>query len=218
MLPPWRPLRATGMTMKVISLSGSRFLPAVLVFASGCTHVGRFDARHFAPAPIAPEMIVASQAFILTTLEEDEQVHSVRPETFVGSAITLKLPTGRIAREAALRVFGEVFEKGATVVRELPEEAGSGVVITPRVTRVRWWFKDFGSTLILNVTLAAHARCVRGDVLLDGTYDSGRVEVQRARDEPAGESMTRAAHQVVQALMLQAGYHLRAQLLMARPG
>lgn len=182
-----------------------------LVAAAACTVVGKYEPERFADWRIAADMKLAGCAAVRTAPEDDALVYRGRPSGVVGSAVTLEVPLGKITREAARRVFGDLFLGGAVAAPVSPGEAPCAVAITPRATRFEWSYPGLGTPL-LEVSVAVLARDASGRVLVERSYDSGPV---RGEATGGARAVVAATHVALQALMLRAAEDLRAQLVPA---
>jgi hypothetical protein len=187
---------------------------AALLLLAGCVTMGRYDPEYFAAWPISPEMKLEGRALIRTAPEEDAFVYSGRPVTFTGSAITLRLPLGVATREAAVRVFGDLFRGGAAASSDGGETAGYRVVISPRVTgfrhACRW---SLFAPRVFTVSVAVAVQDGEGHDVLARTYDSGEVAVDNvAVRKREAEAVSRTVQMALQALMLRAAADVKAAL------
>ena len=192
----------------------------VLVLLSGCTTVGRYEPKHFAEWRIAADKKLDGRALVLTTPEEDAYVWSGRPTGFVGSAITLTIPFGVLARESATRVFGDLFTGGAAASNEPSHVSDYRAVISPRVIAFQHrytWSSLFTQSSEFSLSARVSLLDAHGAARFEKTYDSGRLEVPGREDLPAAESLVRAVHIAIQDLMLQAAADVRAELVRSTP-
>jgi hypothetical protein len=184
---------------------------AALAICAACTTTGRYDPKYFAPLPIAPDKVLAGRALIQMTAEDEAFVFSGHPTTVVGSAGTLVLPLGQMTREAALNVFGALFRGGAEAATAVPPaREGYAVIVSPRVERFSYavGIGEVRPALAISVAVLDP----EGRALLDRrTYESAGSAA--ATSERPVESLSRAMHLVVQALMLRAAADVRARLV-----
>jgi hypothetical protein len=185
-----------------------------LVLLAGCTHVGRYEPEHFATWRIAQDKKLEGRALVLTTAKDDAYVWSGRPTGVVGSAMTLTLPLGVLAREAAKRVFGDLFLGGADASSDATHLEGYRAVVSPRITEFRHsypWSSIFTQSGELALSVHVALLDARGAVAFEKTYESG-FEVAGRPGVAAGEAISQAAHVAAQALMLRAATDVREQL------
>lgn len=186
-----------------------------LALLASCTHVGRYEPKHFASWRIAQDKKLEGRALVLTTAKDDAYVWSGRPTGWVGSATTLTLPFGVLAREAAKRVFGDLFLGGADASNDAAHLEGYRAVVSPRITAFRYKYRAWS---ILNQSgefaLSVHVALLdaRGAVAFEKTYESERLEVAGRPHVAPAEGVSQAAHVAAQALMLQAARDVREQL------
>jgi len=183
----------------------------VLMGCGALTHTGAYDPSAFAPWRIAQEWKLEGRALILTAANDDAFVYSGRPRGFVGSATTLRLPLGVIVREAAVRVFGDLFLGGAKVSNDASRLEGCRAVITPRFVAFSHQYGWSTNRFELSVRVALLD--AGGQVAFEKSYDSGQLEVPAGvyRASPA-RPIDRAAHVAIQQLMLQAAADVRTHL------
>jgi hypothetical protein len=190
-------------------------LVAVLAMVAGCSRTMRYDPKRFASWRIAADRRLDGRAAFLTTPEDDAAEWARKPSGAVGSAGTMHVPVGVIAREAARRVLGELFLDGADALHDPAGLERYRAVVTPRITSFEYHFPlaaMFTPRVELELSLHVIARDARGEVLLDRTYQSGRIQADGAgKDDPAA-ALDRGVHQVAQALMLRAAADVREQL------
>ena len=184
---------------------------AALTGCGALTYGGRYDRDAFAGWRIAQDRKVDGRALILTTAGDDAFVYSARPTGTLGSATRLELPLGVITREAALRVFGELFTGGATASSDASRAEGCRGVISPRPIafdhRYGW------TTARFHVAVHVALLDERGQPLLEKLYDSGWLEAPRRHGErSAGRAIEREAHVAIQRLMLAAAADVKARL------
>ncbi len=155
---------------------------ALLLMASalagcGITRTVRTDPALFTPVHVEPADALDGRALVLTTPADDAQVVAAEVYRYhdAGLRLTLKAPLGAMAREAALRVFGQVFRGGADVSSDPAIAlAPYRVVLTPRVRGAA--YRAIGSAVeIFQVELALDVavRSGTGAPLLSRTYDPG---------------------------------------------
>ncbi len=183
---------------------------AGLALLAGCTLVGAYDPSYFAPWRIDPVKKIEGRALVLTAAEDDAFVYSERPTTFIGSAFTLRLPLGVLAREAALRVFGDLFRGGAAASNDPSNAAGHRAVISPHVTRFTHTY--YWTRAIVSMSVSVRLLDARDVVLFEKSYDAGPVEVETMDGPPAAERFTRTTQVTLQGLMLRAAADVKAQL------
>lgn len=186
-----------------------------LALLASCTHAGQFAPTNFAPWRIARDERLEGRALVLTTEKDDAYVWSGRPTGLVGSAMTLTLPLGVIAREAAKRVFGDLFLGGADVSNDAPRLEAYRAVVSPRITAFSYryrWPSIFDNSAEFALSLHVALLDARGAVAFEQTYESDRVEVPGRYGVLPAEAITQAAHVAAQALMLQAAADIRERL------
>jgi hypothetical protein len=190
-------------------------LLAAFAALAGCARTMSYDATRFAAWRIAADRKLDGRAAVLTTPEDDTTEWARKPSGAVGSAGTVRVPVGVIAREAARRVLGELFLDGAEALHEAAGLERYRAVVTPRITAFEYHFPlsaMFTSRVELALSLHVIARDARGEVLLDRTYDSGRIQADGAGRDDAAAALDRGVHQVAQALMLRAAADVREHL------
>ncbi len=186
-----------------------------LALLASCTHVGTFEPKHFASWQIAENKKLDGRALVLTTVQDDAYVWSGRPTGVVGSATTLTLPLGVLGREAAKRVFGDLFLGGADASNDAAHLDGYRAVVFPRITAFSYkygWSSIFtqGGEFALSMHVALLD--ARGGVAFERTYASGRLEVASRPQVAPAEAISQAAHVAAQALMLQAAADIASHL------
>lgn len=188
-----------------------------LVMLPACSPVvkGTYDPGRFADWPIDPAKKLDGCVTLSTTAEEDAFVWRGGPKGRVAKTVTLEVPLGLITREAAARVFGDLFRGG------LAKDAGSAaagcrVVVTPRPTQFAWVDHVF-SPPQLEVSVRIEARTASGETLVSKEY-SARWRAGVAYRKIPAEDVVPAAHPAVQSLMLQAAGDVKAALERATPG
>lgn len=178
-----------------------------LVALAGCVPsvIGTYDPRHFEDWPIDPAKKLDGCAIMATTADQDAF-------TWRGSAASrrVSVPVGVIAREAAVRVIGDLFRGGMARPSGADGSSRCRVVITPRVTGFEWREHFFGSP-DLRLHLTIEARSASGATIVEKQYDSGtfRPGYVAGQDVPAVVS---AAHVAMQSLMLKAAADLKTAL------
>ena len=133
----------------------------------------------------------------------------------MGSATRLELPLGEVTREAAVRVFGELFAGGAEPSNDASRLEGYRAVIAPRLGSFDHDYRGFdyrGFTARFDVSVRVALLDAGGKVLFEKTYDSGRIEAPTRERESGGTAVDRAAYVAIQRLMLQAAADVKAHL------
>lgn len=182
-----------------------------LALLASCTHVGTYHPKHFAPWQIAPEKKLEGRALVLTTAGDDVYVWSGRPTSIFGSGITLRLPLGVVTREAARRVFGDLFIGGVEASNDASRREGYRAVVSPRVTAFEHEYGWFTGYFVLSIHVALLD--AGGAVSFEKTYRSGRLEVAaRPPEVETPEAISQGVHVAAQAIMLQAAGDVREHL------
>jgi hypothetical protein len=187
---------------------------SALALASACAFEGRYDKRYFRATGIAEEERLDGRALVLTSSDDDEYVYSARPTGFAGSGTTLTLPLGVVVREAALKVFGDLFRGGADALTDRTGLEGYRAVVSPRLagfSHVYGW-----TTASVVVSVRVSLLDAKGNVLREKTYsdefESEGAGALRASGSDAGSVMSRMAQVAVQTLMLRAAADVKAFL------
>jgi hypothetical protein len=187
-----------------------------LALLASCTHVGRFEPKHFASWQIAENKKLDGRALVLTTVQDDAYVWSGRPTGAVGAATTLTLPLGVLVREAAKRVFGDLFLGGADASNDTAHLDGYRAVVSPRITAFSYRYGWSAIFMTESGEFALSMRVAlldaRGGVTFERTYASGRLEVAGRSQVAPAEAISQAAHVAAQALMLQAAADIATHL------
>lgn len=184
-----------------------------LAVCAACTTTGTYDARFFAPLPIASEKKLDGRALIQMTAEDGAYVFSGRPTSFVGSAMTVALPLGQMTREASLNVFGTLFRGGAEAKPFGSVPPGYQVVVSPRIERFShsYGIGDFRPAIAISVSVLDP----EGRSLDRRTYEfSGSASTPLPRETQA-EYTSRAVQVIIQSLLVRAAADVRARLVEA---
>ncbi len=186
-----------------------------MALLASCTHVGTFDPKHFQPWQIAEDKKLEGRALVLTAAEADGYVYSGRPASFVGSANTLTLPLGLLVREAAKRVFGELFLGGADASNDASHLEGYRAVVSPRLVGFTYqygWSALYSPSGQFALSIRVALLNASGAVVFEKIYESGLLEATGSAQVDAPEAISRGAHVAAQTLMLQAAADLRERL------
>lgn len=206
---------------------GSRLLALSATLAalllSACAPMATYNPAYVTP-PTTPEAAkLPGKAMVYTVKADDDTPWTGQPTSFTGSATTLTIPLGVIAREIAATVFGDAFREGAVKANALPAAgAGYRVIVQPKVTSFSYAYnqlKNLGFAITPTVILSLEVTLLdtTGKTLEQRRYDSGTVEMPAymISGEP-GEEIGKAAHKAVFDLMVRAAADVR-EWLRARP-
>lgn len=203
--------------------SATRPLAWVLTLAAlllgGCAQMATYNAAYVA-SPVTPEAAkLPGKALVYTTQADDDNAWVGKPTSFTGSATTLNIPLGVIAREIAATVLGDAFRGGVVKANALPAAgAGYRVVVQPRVTAFSYEYNQlknagFAITPTVILTLDVAVLDAAGKTLRQQRYDSGTVEMPAYfLSGSPGEEIGKAAHKAVFDLMMRATSDLREWL------
>lgn len=133
-------------------------LLAAPLLLAGCSTVGAYQPAFFDQgAPPAEAPALDGQVLVVTSPAGDGFVFEGPGTTGSGpdSVHVLQLPLGVIAREAALKAFGEAFRGGAVPGSERPPGAPFTAVVAPKVTDFSWaWLQGQAESLQVHLEVS----------------------------------------------------------------
>jgi hypothetical protein len=206
---------------RVALLSWALTLMAVL---GGCAQTATYNAAYLTPPATAAADKLTGQALVYTVQADDDTLWSGKPTSFTGSATTLTIPLGMIAREVAALVFGNAFQGGAVKAHTLAGASGYRVIVQPRISNFSYEYDaltnaGFAVTPTVSLTLDLALLDAAGKTVQQRRYDSGKVVTAAyfVSGSP-GEEIGKAAHKAVFDLMTQAARDVREWLRLRGDG
>lgn len=175
-----------------------------------CAHTGSYDPASMAAARRPATVTAPGKALVYTTAADDAKVFSGNPTSFTGSATTLTLPLGVIAKEAARAAFADHFTGGADLTDELRALDGYVVRVQPRVTDFSYEYNQlknlgFAITPTVRTTVEVTVLDDAGAVRWKRSYPSGDVEDAAYMIETApGARVAKLAHRALYEVMSRA--------------
>lgn len=190
----------------------------MLVLVSGCAQKATYNPAYVGKPAIPDADKVAGKVLVYTEKTDDDTLWSGKPTSFTGSATTLSIPLGLIAREIAATVFGDAFRDGAVKANALTDASDYRVIIRPKVSAFSYEYNQlknigFAITPTVVLTLEVSLLDAGGKMVNQRRYDSGRVEVSAyIISGSPGEEIGKAAHKALNELMVRAAQDVREAL------
>jgi hypothetical protein len=195
-----------------------RIAIASLVLLAGCrTFREAYDPTAFEDWPIDPAKKLDGCVAVVTSPEQDAALWRGRSTDAGRLAPGLEFPLGTIVREAAVRVFGDLFRGGAVRSSGADEVERCRVVLSPRAPEFSWQQRG-GGRPEYEVALWVDARLGTGDAVLGRRYASGRFLAAAVPGEVGPSTLGPSVHVTLQALMLKVAADLKAELERREPG
>jgi hypothetical protein len=201
-------------------------LAAILLGAllSGCAQMATYNPAYITKPVTADADKLAGKALVYTVKADDDAVWKGNPTSFTGSATTLSIPLGVIAREIAAVVFGDTFRDGAVKANSLAAATGYRVIVQPKVSAFSYEYNGlknagFAITPTVILTLEVSLLDAAGKTVNQRRYDSGTVETPAYFISGApGEEIGKATHKALFDLMTRAAKDLREVLRLRGDG
>lgn len=216
--------------MRCFGLSSALILPFLL---GGCAAEVAFDPEYVSPA--TPSYLAEAEIVILLHDHDLEYVYDGAADSLVGQSTSLTMPIGDIMREISAHVFQSCFMFGVVFTEELVPDMRYIIAIEPEIRdfsyrfdrRIEEGFVDVTSTddgfaetpfstitpsVQFEVGLTAYNSS--GDVVLENTYQSGRVagESYVTSNRPY-ELINATFHAALQDIMLTVAEDIRPLLV-----
>jgi hypothetical protein len=207
------------------------FAALVTLCLSACTHTTSHTTRFNpawldSPPPMEAER-VDGRVLVLTSALDDIWIYSGHPSSLRGAETTLQVPIGEIAREAAVKAFGDLFRGGVDrsnfgAVGRLGGLESYRVVVAPRAVAFDYKYnelKNLGFAMTPQAGVQVHISLLdaRGKPTWQRTYASGMEDGRTYWWWPliafdAAERVAEAAHRALLKVMRQAAADVKAVL------
>ena len=216
--------------MRCFGLSSVLVLPVLL---GGCAAEVVFDPEYVSPAE--PSYLAEAEIVVLMHDHDLEYVYDGTADSLVGQSTSLTMPIGDIMREISAHVFQSCFMFGVVFTEELVPNMRYVIAIEPEIRdfsyrfdrRIEEGFVDVTptddgfaetpfSTIIPSVQFEVGLTAYNsfGDVVLENTYQSGRVagESYVISNRPY-ELINATFHTALQDIMLTVAEDIRPLLV-----
>lgn len=207
---------------------GLSYLLVPLVVGACAAEVA-YEPEYLPPA--IPKYLAETQVLILMQADDAQYVYEGTADSYLGQAVTLRMPIGAITREIAASVFRSHFNYGVVFANAPPRDLRYLVAIEPEIRdfayryeqrvednvvemrSIQGDFEPVPATIItptIEFELAVRAYDATGQVILDQLYASGPVagESYYVTSRPH-ERINATFHATLQQMMLQVADDLR---------
>lgn len=206
--------------MIAIRIARVLVLVAALGATSACTNTVGFRADYLAPTNASVR--APGSGAVAMSPGVEQAISDVKPSSFTGGATTLRLPVGKIAKEAALAVFGATLEGGVISVSDVAGPSGKSYLIEPTVTAFSYKYDQlsnlgFAVTPRVDVSVQMRIRDNSGGFILDRVYQKSHAQGTYLASVQPHERVNRTLHQAVQMIMTEAARDFAAAVAARSP-
>lgn len=204
---------------RLVRLLAGALLASALI---GCASTGSYNASYLAAARRPAAIQTDGKVLIVTAPQDDGYVYSGNPTSFTGSATTLTLPLGAIAREAAVAAFADTFKSGADVAPAVQDPARYVVVVAPRLVGFSYEYNQlknagFAITPTAVVNVDVRVLDAGGTTRWQRSYASGAVEgPSYMLNTSPGEEISKVTHKALYDMFAKAAADVVREVV-ARP-